>query len=134
MPEIFRMFQCESESDCEWNRDQGSWSQSIVDASYGLRPEAIESVFYLYRITGDEVLQDVAWNMFRAVERSTRTAIANSKIHDVTQERPEKTDRMESFWTAETLKYFYLLFSEPDLLSLDDFVFNTEAHAFRRNV
>ena len=134
MPEIFRMFPCESESDCKWNRDQGQWFQSVVDASYGLRPEAIESVFYLYRITGDEALQDVAWNMFQAVEKSTHTAIANSKIHDVTQKRPGKADRMESFWTAETLKYFYLIFSEPDLLSLDHFVFNTEAHAFRRNV
>jgi len=29
---------------------------------------------------------------------------------------------MESFWLAETLKYFYLLFSEPNLVSLDDYV------------
>ena len=36
---------------------------------------------------------------------------------------------MESFWLAETLKYFYLLFSDdPDLIPLDEFVFNTEAH------
>jgi mannosyl-oligosaccharide alpha-1,2-mannosidase len=40
-------------------------------------------------------------------------------------------DSMESFWMAETLKYFYLIFSEPDVLSLDDWVFNTEAHPFR---
>ena len=32
---------------------------------------------------------------------------------------------------AETLKYYYLLFSPRDLLSLDDYVFNTEAHPFR---
>jgi mannosyl-oligosaccharide alpha-1,2-mannosidase len=38
---------------------------------------------------------------------------------------------MQSFWTAETLKYLYLIFSEPDLISLDDYVFNTEAHPFR---
>jgi mannosyl-oligosaccharide alpha-1,2-mannosidase len=41
-------------------------------------------------------------------------------------------DKMESFWTAETLKYFYLIFSTPDMISLDDWVFNTEAHPFRR--
>ena len=39
---------------------------------------------------------------------------------------------MESFWLAETLKYFYLLYSEPSLISLDDWVLNTEAHPFRR--
>lgn len=37
----------------------------------------------------------------------------------------------QSFWIAETLKYLYLIFSEPDLISLDDYVFNTEAHPFR---
>ena len=36
---------------------------------------------------------------------------------------------MESFFLGETLKYLYLLFSDdPDLLSLDTYVFNTEAH------
>lgn len=31
-------------------------------------------------------------------------------------------DSMESFWLGETLKYFYLIFSEPDLISLDEYV------------
>ena len=33
---------------------------------------------------------------------------------------------------AETLKYFYLLFSPNHLLSIDKIVFNTEAHIFPR--
>lgn len=37
----------------------------------------------------------------------------------------------QSFWLAETLKYFYLALSPPDLISLDDYVLNTEAHPFR---
>ncbi len=41
------------------------------------------------------------------------------------------TDKQESFFLAETLKYLYLLFSPSDLISLDEFVFNTEAHPFR---
>lgn len=32
---------------------------------------------------------------------------------------------------AETLKYFFLLFSDPSSISLDDYVFNTEAHPFK---
>lgn len=39
--------------------------------------------------------------------------------------------RTQSFWLAETLKYFFLIFSPPDVVSLDDFVLNTEAHPFR---
>lgn len=36
---------------------------------------------------------------------------------------------MESFFLGETLKYLYLLFSDDmELLSLDKYIFNTEAH------
>ena len=39
-------------------------------------------------------------------------------------------NRMESFLVSETFKYLFLMFSEDDVLPLDEFVFNTEAHAF----
>ena len=131
MPEIFSMNACPSLSACDWNPDQGSAFTSIGDARYILRPEAIESIYYLYRITGDERLQDIAWDMFAAIDNNTRTEFANAALRDMTQKDPPKDDSMESFWMAETLKYFYLVFSEPGLVSLDDFVFNTEAHPFR---
>ncbi|GAB7353516.1 hypothetical protein MBLNU459_g3961t1 [Dothideomycetes sp. NU459] len=104
----------------------------IADPRYILRPEAIESVFIMYRITGDRTLQDKAWKMFQAIESRAKTAIAYAAISDVTTEDTELLDSMESFWTAETLKYFYLIFSEPDQISLDEYVFNTEAHPLRR--
>ena len=104
----------------------------IPDSRYNLRPEAIESVFVLYRTTGDRTLQDRAWKMFRAISNATKTDIAYASISDVTEQVPALYDSMESFWTAETLKYFYLIFSEPDVISLDDYVFNTEAHTLLR--
>jgi mannosyl-oligosaccharide alpha-1,2-mannosidase len=106
--------------------------KSIPDPKYHLRPEAIESLFLLYRITGDKALLNSAWTMFEAIEGRTRTQFGNAALIDVTKVPPEKNDRMESFWTAETLKYFYLMFSEPNIISLDEWVFNTEAHPFRR--
>ena len=96
-----------------------------------LRPEAIESMFILYRITGDESLREHAWRMCQAIVRQTRKEYAFSNIEDVTTNNSRKLDKMESYWMAETLKYFYLIFSSPDVLSLDDWVFNTEAHPFR---
>ena len=54
-----------------------------------------------------------------------------SGLRDVSQEYPTKDDTMQTFWLAETLKYFYLLFSDDDLISLDEYVFNTEAHPLR---
>lgn len=102
------------------------------DNRYILRPEAIESIFILYRITGDRALQDTAWKMFQSIDTQTRTRIAHAAVHDVRKPIPEKSDRMESFWLAETLKYFYLIFSEPSVVNLDEWVLNTEAHPFRR--
>lgn len=94
----------------------------ITARDYRLRPEAIESVFIMYRLTGDKTWQDKGWIMFEAVDKATKTEIAHAGIKDVTSALGEQQDSMESFWLAETLKYYYLLFSEPDLISLDDYV------------
>ncbi len=55
-----------------------------------------------------------------------------SGVVDVGVMPPTKDDKMQSFWLAETLKYLYLLFSPPSTISLDEWVFNTEAHPFRQ--
>jgi mannosyl-oligosaccharide alpha-1,2-mannosidase len=70
--------------------------------------------------------------MISSILKHTRTQLAHSAIDDVTKSIPKVTDTMESFWLAETLKYAWLLFEEEDKWSLDDWVFNTEAHPLRR--
>jgi mannosyl-oligosaccharide alpha-1,2-mannosidase len=94
----------------------------IKSRKYILRPEAIESIFIMYRITGDEYWREKGWKMFTAIQSYTLTEIANSAISDVTSAVPVFADTMESFWLAETLKYFYLLYSDPSLISLDDYI------------
>lgn len=95
---------------------------NIGARKYLLRPEAIESVFLMYRLTGDDYWREKGWKMFEAITKNTRTALANSAIHDVTAQTPRFRLEMESFWLAETLKYFYLLFSDPSVVSLDEYV------------
>ena len=147
MPEIFHMVICPTLGGCEW--DEARWTAAVVsDASgkkippkgfrntrspsYTLRPEAIESVFLLYRMTGLEEFRDAAWEMFLSIQMATETPYCNAAIWDVTTDGPpQQQNSMESFWLAETLKYFYLIFSPPEFMSLDDWVFNTEAHPFR---
>ena len=104
----------------------------VNDGRYMLRPEAIESVFILYRLTGDPEWMEKAWVMFLHVEKAARTEFGSSAIADVTKKKPAKMDSMESFWMAETLKYFYLIFSDFELVSLDKWVLNTEAHPLKR--
>ncbi|KAK3898161.1 glycoside hydrolase [Staphylotrichum tortipilum] len=154
MPEIFGMMPCESiDGPCPfdeevWEKydDSGEKSKeadggkipskgfkNARDPRYILRPEAIESLFLLYRMTGKDELRELAWRMFESVMKATETPVGNSAIADVTVlGETTKTDSMESFFLSETLKYFYLIFSPPDLISLNEFVFNTEAHPFRR--
>ena len=94
----------------------------IQDRSYKLRPEAIESIFILYRLTGDPTLLEAAWKMFTTIETHTRTRYGHAGLEDVMNPDSPKVDKMESFWLAETLKYFTLIFSEPTVISLDDWV------------
>ncbi|KAK4453045.1 endoplasmic reticulum mannosyl-oligosaccharide 1,2-alpha-mannosidase [Podospora aff. communis PSN243] len=144
MPEIFGLLPCASRDVCEWDEDrwvtEGDTNlpkgfKHARDPRYLLRPEAIESIFLMYRITGKPEYQDIAWRMFLAIQAATSGGdTANSAIKDVTVGPKEitKLDQMESFWLAETLKYFYLIFSPPDVISLDEWVLNTEAHPLKR--
>ena len=104
----------------------------VEDRRYILRPEAIESVFMMHRLTADPRWAEAAWAMFEAVERHTRTPLAAAALDDITRPAPRQVDSMESFWLAETLKYFYLVFADPDVVSLDEWVLNTAAHPLRR--
>ncbi|KAK3821459.1 MAG: mannosyl-oligosaccharide 1,2-alpha-mannosidase IB [Benniella sp.] len=107
------------------------FSRTISRSEYILRPETLESLWVLYRLTGDKKYQDQAWEIFQSLEKSCRTDIAYSGLSDVS--RPgSHDDKMESFFLAETMKYLYLIFSLPDVISLDNFVLNTEAHPIRR--
>lgn len=102
-----------------------------LDAHNLLRPETLESLFVLYRITGDKKYQDWGWQIFQAIEKYTKTPDGGySSINNVKDPgNPHFRDKMESFFLAETLKYLYLLFSDdPNLISLDEYVFNTEGH------
>ncbi|KAF4539486.1 Glycoside hydrolase family 47 [Lasiodiplodia theobromae] len=104
----------------------------VESRHYILRPEAIESVWYMYRITGDRYWREAGWNMFTAIQTYCRAEFGYSAIDDITKSAPTLKDEMESFWLAETLKYFWLLFADEDVVSLDEWVLNTEAHPFRR--
>lgn len=107
MPEEFTMIACDSLDGCKW--DQKTWEAEksgsgprrdgwadIDNAMYILRPEAIESIFLLYRMTGKEYLRDMAWEMFQSIQRSTETKLAYSAIKDVTAlGKTKKQDSME---------------------------------------
>lgn len=95
---------------------------------YILRPETLESYYYLWKFTKDPKYRDWAWDAVQALEKHCRVEAGYTGLRDVYDENSQKDDVQQSFFTAEALKYLYLIFSNDDLMPLDEWVFNTEAH------
>ncbi|KAG8634669.1 mannosyl-oligosaccharide 1,2-alpha-mannosidase MNS3 isoform X2 [Manihot esculenta] len=94
-----------------------------------LRPETVESLFVLYRVTEDPKYREWGWQIFEAFEKFTKVESGGySSLDDVTLLPSRRRDKMETFFLGETLKYLYLLFGDTSVIPLDKFVFNTEAH------
>ncbi|KAJ1726901.1 hypothetical protein LPJ61_004886, partial [Coemansia biformis] len=101
---------------------------------YLMRPEAIESLFYFYRITGDEVYADWIWEIWKGIKTHCVVDGGFAGLRDVRLGRKGGLlGKQESFVFSETLKYIYLAFATPDVISLDDYVFSTEGHPFKRS-
>lgn len=95
---------------------------------YALRPEIVESTYYLYQATHDEKYLVMGRTLFRDFVRYCRTEAGYAALESVVTKKQK--DRMESYVMAETFKYFYLLFA-PEALDFDAVTFNTEAHPLR---
>jgi ER degradation enhancer, mannosidase alpha-like 2 len=102
----------------------------VVAGNYHLRPEIVESTYYLYHYTGDPEYRHRGEKMFDDFVRYCRTESGYAALADVTSK--QQLDEMESFVLAETFKYFYLLFAPAGTLEFDKVIFNTEAHPLRR--
>jgi mannosyl-oligosaccharide alpha-1,2-mannosidase len=99
-----------------------------VNATHSLEPQTLESYFYLWRTTGDEKYRSWAWEIATAIEDHCRTNKGYAGLRDVDDLKAGHENQQKSYFLAETLKYLYLIFSDSDLLPLDQFVFNTAAH------
>jgi mannosidase alpha-like ER degradation enhancer 2 len=105
-------------------------TMKITYLGYELRPEIIESTYYLYYFTADSRYLDMGRTFFGSLRKYCRTDVGYAALRNV--ETKEKRDDMESFFLAETLKYLYLLYAPNSTLDLHKVVFNTEAHPMQR--
>ncbi len=105
-------------------------TRKITYPGYELRPEIIESTYYLYYFTADSRYLDMGRTFFDSLRKYCRSDVGYAALRNV--ETKEKRDDMESFFLAETLKYLYLLYAPRSTLDLQKVVFNTEAHPIQR--
>ena len=104
-------------------------TDSLLSAYYILRPESLESCFYLYRFTHQSKYLWQGKLMVDAILTHCRNEVGFASLKNVLTY--EKTNSMESFFFGETLKYAYLLFAPESTLNLGKVVLTTEAHPFK---
>ncbi len=96
---------------------------------YVLRPENIESAYYLYHFTKDDKYLKMGEVYLKSIMDKCRLDEGYTSLQNVST--GEKGDKMPSFFMAETLKYLYLLFSDENVLDFNSVIFNTEAHPLK---
>eukprot|EP00457_Paulinella_chromatophora_P002534 gb/GEZN01002539.1/.p1 GENE.gb/GEZN01002539.1/~~gb/GEZN01002539.1/.p1 ORF type:complete len:786 (-),score=116.73 gb/GEZN01002539.1/:90-2288(-) len=103
-------------------------------SKWPLRPETVESLYILYRTSGDQRYREDGWQIFQNIEKWSRTRFGYSGLKSVTALEQLPTQgwdgHMPTYFLAETLKYLYLLFLDDDPWPFTQYVFNTEAHPF----
>jgi mannosidase alpha-like ER degradation enhancer 2 len=120
-------------------------TRQITLPAYPLRPEIVESTYYLYHYSSSpkrrisprpgadhdaRYYQQMGETMWRDFVKYCRHDVGYAALKSVVTK--EKSDSMQSFVFAETFKYFYLLFAPPRTLDFDTVIFNTEAHPMRK--
>jgi Glycosyl hydrolase family 47 len=102
----------------------------VIAGGYHLRPEIVESTYYLYHYTGNPEYRRMGEKMFDDFVKYCRADSGYAALADVVTK--QQLDEMQSFVLAETFKYFYLLFASSETLQFDKVIFNTEAHPLKR--
>ncbi len=104
-------------------------TDSITSAYYILRPENLESCFYLYRLSHKVDYLWMAKTMVDDILEHCKAEAGFASIKNV--KTYEQVNSMESFFFGETLKYAYLVFAPASTADLNKIVFTTEAHPFK---
>lgn len=101
-------------------------NMTVTSPGYYLRPEIIESAYYLYHYTQDPRYLMMGQVFFDGLERYCRTPYGYTQLSNVVTK--QQTDGMPSYFMAETMKYLYLLFAPQNTVDWNTTIFNTEAH------
>ena len=104
-------------------------TMEVLSEGYVLRPENIESLYYLYYFTGEQRYLEMGKAYFESIVKYCRNDVAYSHLSSVITKK--QTDHMQSFFLAETMKYFFLLFAPEKKVDFEEMLFNTEAHPLR---
>jgi mannosyl-oligosaccharide alpha-1,2-mannosidase len=128
-PEVFRWVEKNTAANDTTNPPAGADQAAfyakagfyITGSQYILRPEVIESFYYAYRATGDQMYRDWAWNAFVAINSTCAVGSGFAELNDVNAKNGGGfSDFQDSFLFAEVLKYSYLIHAPVSIFSSQD--------------
>ena len=119
---------------------EGEWRNDISvspELAYNNQdPSLIESLFYLWRILGDETYREWGWEVFESYTNYTRITPRGdgyvSLASITSMDPPKQIDEMNPRWLSRTLKFFYLLFAPREFLPLDGVILTSGGHVLPR--
>lgn len=114
--------------------NQAQVQRAISLEWYPLRPEFIESTYYLFRATRDPMYLQIGTRVLELLKTKYFRKCGFAGFQDIRLGTMQ--NRMETFVMSETLKYLYLLFDANDevflhqnkIMGKKNWIFSTEAH------
>ncbi len=106
-------------------------ADTVEYANSELNPEIIESAYYLHEITGDKKYMNMIYKYWADLNSCCKNETAYNSIEDV--RTMEEKDYLATYFFAETLKYFYVAAVDKKEFDFNDYIFNTEAHPFKKS-
>lgn len=130
----FKLGDLEIDKSLKWKDDprRPLWVNKMGPLNM-LSSDAVEAVFYLYRVTGDSKWREIARSMFQMTLANLQSSNGGAKgVWKIGEIYDDGSGLASSLWISRTLKYYFLLFSDRDYYSLDDFVFTSGGHILTR--
>ncbi|CAR28402.1 ZYRO0F03168p [Zygosaccharomyces rouxii] len=99
-----------------------------------LSPNVIESIFYMYRITGESQWRKMGAELLKMTIENLQKYHSGAKgVWSVREFEDDEDSSIPSSWFSQTLKYYYLLFSDTSDYTLDRYLFTSGGHLMKRD-
>lgn len=107
-----------------------------VESRRLLDSNIIESIFYMYRISGEQKWRSMGKQSFGILMQELMELNSGAKglwqIKEFYENGEKVNNDLPSYWFSRTLKYYLLLFSDGDKVSLDKHILTQGGHIIKK--
>lgn len=127
--------------DQDIDRNSGKWKHdperpfwvNKVGKKRLLSSNLIESIFYMYRITGESRWRKMGAELLKKTIENLQKYHSGAKgVWSVREFEDDDDCPIPSSWFSQTLKYYYLLFSDISDYTLDRYIYTSGGHLMKK--